>query len=831
MAERIVSPGVFTKEIDQSFIAGGVALMGASVIGTTLRGPALIPTKITSYSEFENKFGGFTNDSYVPYVVKNYLQNGNVITVTRLLYEAGYKLTNGAIAILQKSSSGQTGLNNSASYVSHILHPVEAVPTEGTGNVFENTVATSSTTGNGLTLKVSGSFTNPSNTAIGFTGTFLSSDFISASLNPNDNNYINTVFSTSPKSIDYPVYVQFENKDLHATYSVTTRITSSAIPFTYAVESAFKSAETPFITSQKVGSITTDLFKFHTLSHGNALNFAYKIGISNIRLGIEKPGAGPNYGSFDVQIYRINTSNIPQAPLYNDTSTDPIETYTNCNLDPTSTDYIARKIGDKSQSVSSAGDVITSGDFPNISSHIRVEVTANVKNKLISKTLVPFGFRSMKSPIPIIISGSMSASLYPVQYATTQLISTMYNANNFFGFDFTTPNNINYLCPFITTGANTGSNSDFYLGNMSQDAAAGYPVGAIYSASIQNALTASDAFFIANIDPNTRKFMVAFQGGFDGAKPNLPKYSGANIAAENVFGFNCENSTATGTLSYKKALSLLSNADYYDMNMILTPGILNSIHPAVTNAARTLAVERQDTFYVMDAAPIGTSISAVINNLTTMDNNYTATYWPWLKTLNPETNMGVWVPPGVLLPGILAFNDANAAPWYAPAGLNRGGVSSASETYINLSQTQRDSLYEARINPIANFKTNGGICVWGQKTLQSKASALDRINVRRLLIAVKKFIASSTRYLVFEQNSLQTRSKFLNIVNPYMEQVKANQGLYAFRVIMDSSNNTPDIIDQNILYGQIFLQPTRTAEFIVLDFNIQATGASFPAGV
>ena len=366
---------------------------------------------------------------------------------------------------------------------------------------------------------------------------------------------------------------------------------------------------------------------------------------------------------------------------------------------------------------------------------------------------------------------------------------------------------------------------------MSQDAAAGYPVGAIYSASIQNALTASDAFFIANIDPNTRKFMVALQGGFDGAKPNLPKYSGENIAAANVFGFDCSTSTATGTLSYKKALSLLSNADYYDMNMILTPGILNSIHPAVTNAARTLAVQRQDTFYVMDAAPIGTSISAVINDLTTMDNNYTATYWPWLKTLNPDTNMGVWVPPGVLLPGILAFNDANAAPWYAPAGLNRGGVSSASETYINLSQTQRDSLYEARINPIANFKTNGGICVWGQKTLQSKASALDRINVRRLLIAVKKFIASSTRYLVFEQNSLQTRSKFLNIVNPYMEQVKANQGLYAFRVIMDSSNNTPDVIDQNILYGQIFLQPTRTAEFIVLDFNIQATGASFPAGV
>jgi phage tail sheath protein FI len=137
-------------------------------------------------------------------------------------------------------------------------------------------------------------------------------------------------------------------------------------------------------------------------------------------------------------------------------------------------------------------------------------------------------------------------------------------------------------------------------------------------------------------------------------------------------------------------------------------------------------------------------------------------------------------------------------------------------------------LYQARVNPIANF-LNDGVCVWGQKTLQARPSALDRVNVRRLFIEVKKFIASSTRYLVFEQNTAATRNRFLSIVNPYMEDVRAKQGLYAFRVVMDQSNNTPDVIDQNILYGQIFLQPTRTAEFIVLDFNIQPTGASFPA--
>ena len=144
-----------------------------------------------------------------------------------------------------------------------------------------------------------------------------------------------------------------------------------------------------------------------------------------------------------------------------------------------------------------------------------------------------------------------------------------------------------------------------------------------------------------------------------------------------------------------------------------------------------------------------------------------------------------------------------------------------------MSQTQRDTLYEARVNPIASFPNNT-IVIWGQKTLQARPSALDRVNVRRMLIEVKKFIASSTRFLVFDQNTEVTRQKFLNIVNPYLAGVKQNQGLSAFKVVMDSTNNTPDMIDRNILYGQLFLQPTRTAEFIILDFNIQATGAAFP---
>jgi phage tail sheath protein FI len=179
------------------------------------------------------------------------------------------------------------------------------------------------------------------------------------------------------------------------------------------------------------------------------------------------------------------------------------------------------------------------------------------------------------------------------------------------------------------------------------------------------------------------------------------------------------------------------------------------------------------------------------------------------------------------MPAVFAANDAIAAEWFAPAGLNRGGITGAVSVLNRLTHSERDTLYENKVNPIATFPGQG-IVAFGQKTLQDRASALDRINVRRLLIAVKKYIASSTRYLVFENNTAATRNRFLSIVNPYLESIQQRNGLYAFRVVMDDTNNTPDVIDRNIMVGEIYLQPTKTAEFIVLDFNILPTGAAFP---
>ncbi len=221
------------------------------------------------------------------------------------------------------------------------------------------------------------------------------------------------------------------------------------------------------------------------------------------------------------------------------------------------------------------------------------------------------------------------------------------------------------------------------------------------------------------------------------------------------------------------------------------------------------------------------TISDVTTQANAVDSNYVGTYYPWVKTVDSNTNKLISVPPSVLLPAVYAANDAIAAEWFAPAGLNRGGIIGAVSVLNRLTHSERDTLYENKVNPIASFPGQG-IVAFGQKTLQDKASALDRINVRRLLIAVKKFVASTSSFLVFEQNTNTTRNNFLAQVNPYLESVVQRQGLNAFRVVMDDTNNTADTIDRNQLIGQIFIQPTRTAEFIVLDFVVQPTGAAFP---
>ena len=292
-------------------------------------------------------------------------------------------------------------------------------------------------------------------------------------------------------------------------------------------------------------------------------------------------------------------------------------------------------------------------------------------------------------------------------------------------------------------------------------------------------------------------------------------------------GYNPQT-TAQGLDGYSDALDLLANQDEFDINLILMPGIIHEKHPIVSNKAIDVCESRGDCFAIVDPVVYNQNPADAVTQAEGVDSNFAAMYYPWIKV--PDSQVAGtqrWVPPSTVMGGIYAFNDRVAHPWFAPAGLNRGGITTAIQAQRKLTQGERDTLYDSNVNPIATFPGQG-VTVFGQKTLQKKSSALDRINVRRLLIRVKKFVASSSRFLVFEQNTAATRRRFLGIVNPFLEQVQSQSGLSAFRVVMDETNNTPDTIDRNQLVGQLFLQPTRTAEFIVLDFTIQPTGASFP---
>jgi hypothetical protein len=327
------------------------------------------------------------------------------------------------------------------------------------------------------------------------------------------------------------------------------------------------------------------------------------------------------------------------------------------------------------------------------------------------------------------------------------------------------------------------------------------------------------------------------KSAFTGSLPAVSSGSfgsavGSNIPVGRVANFynNINGTDSQGLVGgdYTDAIALLSNVDEYKYNVISIPGLLASTHATQTTALVNNTIGRGDAIAIIDLVGYNSQVNAVINQASGFDSSYAATYWPWLQTIDPNTGEAVWVPASTMIPGVYAFTDASSDPWFAPAGITRGALGQVIRAERKLTAGNRDDIYEANVNPIATFP-GSGVTVFGQKTLQKRASALDRVNVRRLLIALKSFIGQVAEGLVFEQNTAATRNNFLSQVNPYLESVQQRQGLYAFKVVMDETNNTPDVVDRNELVGQIFLQPTRTAEFIVLDFNVLPTGAVFPA--
>ena len=317
------------------------------------------------------------------------------------------------------------------------------------------------------------------------------------------------------------------------------------------------------------------------------------------------------------------------------------------------------------------------------------------------------------------------------------------------------------------------------------------------------------------------KLPAAQLGVFGGATGTVK--GGANFDD----AINSSNTQGLVAGNYTNMINLLSNKDEYRFNILTTPGLTNDLHTSTISTIITNTQNRGDNLYIVDLTDYNSTVSEAVAQAQTRDNSYATTYWPWCNMIDPATGKYVWVPASTLIPGVYANNDKIAAPWFAPAGINRGGLNNVSRAQYKLSQSQKDELYLNNVNPLATMP-KVGVVIYGQKTLQKGTSALDRVNVRRLLIELKGYIGQLADNIVFEQNTERTRSLFLSRVNPYLENIQQKQGLYAFRIVMDDTNNGPDVIDRNQLVGQIYIQPTKTAEFISLDFIVLPTGAEFP---
>jgi hypothetical protein len=279
---------------------------------------------------------------------------------------------------------------------------------------------------------------------------------------------------------------------------------------------------------------------------------------------------------------------------------------------------------------------------------------------------------------------------------------------------------------------------------------------------------------------------------------------------------------------YATAVNILEDQDLYYFNTISYPGYITTANAATTTTMINLSQNRGDNIAVLDLGDYSATPSDVVSEAENYDSSYVASYYPWVFMSDPQTGAATWCPASTIIPSVYVYNDEIAGAWFAPAGSNRSTIRGAISLQRALTKTNRDTLYDGKVNPIVNLPQTG-IAIYGQKTLQAAASATDRVNVRRLLLNLKNFIGTVAQGLVFEPNSLKTRNSFLSTVVPYLDLVQKRQGLYAYKVVMDDSNNGPDVIDRNELRGAIYIQPVKAAEFVILDFNVLPTGAEFPS--
>lgn len=790
MAKSLVSPGVFTNEIDASFLGAGVGAIGAALIGRAPMGPAFVPVTVTNFSEFVSYFGDLDSDYLLGYAARSYLKNSAAANVVRVLGPEG-RTVNGASVTPGYSAESMWGITANSASVGALMALLEVTGSTGlvVTDLANDLFMISGSAGAGSTI-----FGN------GITASFLTSSA----------NYIKKVLNTDPtKFSTYGYYVrEVYDYAYKAVQGGGTTYASASYSAQAALTFGYNSGSSPWIKSQAFGGSEYNLFRIHTLGHGEAENGRLKISINNVRTS-----AAPSvtqFGKFDLEVRSFADT---------DKSRSILESYPNLSLDPTDNNYIARVIGDRLLKFDvSRNKMVETGNFDNASKLIRIEMTTGS----IPDAALPWGFRGLVKP-QLDYSGStyfsnIVTSLPYVADLKDKETQSEAQTNIYWGVETVLSGSV--VSRFSLLPVMTGSDVDFSLTNVSGSSLSTLFYNASNPAASQK--SPGDSIAHTTLDSTVAKFTVPVAFGFDG----FDRRNADPLRNESLLA----SVSQLGTQALRQAVDIVSDPDFIDINLLAIPGIYSS---KVVDYAITKVEQRADLFYVADVS--GSTPTAVIQEVKGrgFDTNYAGVYYPSIKVYDDVNKIAKVLPPSIAAIGAIAFNDRVAYPWFAPAGLNRAGLSKDTIGFDvlgvedQLKQDERDSLYEARINPIARFPDVPQGVIWGQKTLQLKASALDRINVRRLLIRAKKLVASAVKYLVFEPADPTTQTRFKQLVNPILADIQQKRGVEKFFVKMDSSLNTPDVIDRNQLKGQIFLVPTKAAEFLTVDFVISPSGATF----
>ena len=961
MSERrfkFVSPGVFIKEIDQSQLPDTPVPVGPVVIGRSERGPGMRPVTVTSFSQFVETFGepfsqesaldawrdgGKAGTAYGAYAAKAWLRNNGSLTFIRLLGKqdpdasdtndrAGWKSTEALGFFLFGSSSTGKHTGSLAAIIyretgatiqlSGTTADYEESPNQVNATLIDALAGTSARAAE-FKLVIEGEVARASDGST--TGSYV------FNFNPNSKKYIRNVLNTDAIRTNSDIYAAssttYKKYFLGETFEesldsisgdsymgVLVKLASTGSGAESGEDFQFPSqkAETGWFIAQDLNENTASydpedmqkLFRLRARDGGKWAQDNLKVSITNMRYG----RISGSYGSFDLVLRKLDDT---------DNTVEVVERFSNCNLDPSSPNYLARKVGDRRVIYDNVRRISRDlGQYDNQSKFVYVEMKAEVEAGTTPTELLPFGVFGpiryenanylsssngftdvLGTAITPFIAGSGSVTGGPQGGLTAQKILTGPAAQLRFNFPQVPlraantdgggldPTSVFYGAYTGKTTANAQFAEDIldivrprprslladpnseensaanevdgltefswvfslddvsasFSGNRVQQSS--YAAGNRVAGASVTSKTASS--YKTLIDRGVAQFTTVLNGGSDGftIKEKEP------VLREGLLTANSNDNSAY--YSVQRAVDLLADPEQISFNLATIPGLKNA---GLTKRLVERCEDRGDALAIIDiekafvpppertatqaAAPnandtIGDVEDAVETFIDRqLDSSFGCAYYPWVQALDDESSKIVYLPPSVVALGVMSKTDFDRGPWFAPAGFTRGGLSSDATGIPVLSATEkltskdRDKLYEVGINPIATFP-NEGVVVFGQKTLQADRSALDRINVRRMLIYVKQGLSQIASNFLFEPNVQDTWNRFLSEANPFLLDVQQQFGIDEYRLILDENTTTPDLIDQNILYAKLFIKPTRAIEFIAVDFFITNSGASF----